>query len=390
MPDPNILFRLEESANLTDAANSALRTQNGLYQNALLEQRQEANQKAMDRETAMFQLKDAATDAIKIKQLMSVSPERAMQAAAERIHRLKEEGRDASDSKNWMMTLQTGNTEQAMAELDSVIDAGERAGVIGGEGLDSRTPAGIQEFDYLLNLATGDPDSEAGKAARIKLKLLAGEGTNTVQERLGKDPEATEGVAESQSVIQGAKEKAKLEQQARFKPGIAEETARREAAVKAETAPLIEAETVRARETVQAEIEKRIKQEGQLGKIEDADRIYKVLSGADLGAIYGKGESLYPSLMRSQTGIDLMAQRDQLVGMLELAAAGEMKGQGQITESERKILKDSATALNNPDISPELARIYLDQAMKVLYRNAGKQFRAPGLDVMTDAELMDF
>lgn len=155
--------------------------------------------------------------------------------------------------------------------------------------------------------------------------------------------------------------------------GEAEARLTAEQKIKPETAARI----AEAKANVAAAVEKRIKQEGQLGKLEDADRIYQALSAADLGAIYGRGESLYPTLMRNQAGIDLMAQRDQMVGMLELAAAGEMKGQGQITEPERKILKDSATTLAKPDISPELARASIDRAMAIIYRNAGQKFVKP-------------
>lgn len=162
------------------------------------------------------------------------------------------------------------------------------------------------------------------------------------------------------------------------RPIIARGEAEARADVEARTKPQIEADVAKAKAEVTAAVEKRIKEQGQMGKLEDADRIYQSLSTADLGQIYGRGESLYPNLMRSQSGIDMVANRNQMVGMLELAAAGEMKGQGQITESERKILKDAATTLNNPDISPDMARASLDRAMAIIYRNAGQKFTPPG------------
>lgn len=139
-----------------------------------------------------------------------------------------------------------------------------------------------------------------------------------------------------------------------------------------ETEPKLQAEITRAKEEAAALVAKRVSELGQSKKIEDATAIYEELKAADLGLIYGRGESLYPTLLRSQSGIDMMAQRDRLIGMLELAAAGEMKGQGQITESERKILKDSVTTLNKADISPRMAKAALDDAMETLLKNAGK------------------
>jgi hypothetical protein len=139
-----------------------------------------------------------------------------------------------------------------------------------------------------------------------------------------------------------------------------------------EKEPQLQAEITRAKEEAAALVAKRVSELGQSKKIEDATAIYDELKSADLGLIYGRGESLYPTLLRSQAGIDMMAQRDRLIGMLELAAAGEMKGQGQITESERKILKDSVTTLNKADISPRMAKAALDDAMETLMKNAGK------------------
>jgi hypothetical protein len=126
-------------------------------------------------------------------------------------------------------------------------------------------------------------------------------------------------------------------------------------------------------EEAKAAVAKRVAQLGQVGKLSDAQGIYDELATADLDLIYGRGESLWPEIMRTQGGIDLMARRDQFVGMLELGARGELKGQGTITDSEAKTLSRSATILSNPNISPAAARRALDDAMNILRRNAGVQ-----------------
>lgn len=145
--------------------------------------------------------------------------------------------------------------------------------------------------------------------------------------------------------------------------------------VRAETEPKIQADIARARELATAEAQKQIGQKGQLGKLEDATEIYNRLRDSDLEIIYGRGEQWYPDFLRSQRGIDLIADRDQLVNMLKLGAAGELKGQGTITDAERKMLADAATQLGNPNISPPKARESLDDAMRVLTRNTGGQFQ---------------
>ena len=101
--------------------------------------------------------------------------------------------------------------------------------------------------------------------------------------------------------------------------------------------------------------------------------VYDAINKYDLSIIYGRGESFYPEIMRSQEGIDLLAQRNQFVSLLQLAAAGKLKGQGTVTDSERKTLKDSATVLDNLNISPQLARKAFNDAMNILEKKVAPQ-----------------
>lgn len=144
-----------------------------------------------------------------------------------------------------------------------------------------------------------------------------------------------------------------------------------------QTEPQIQAAIASAKEMATLEAQKKIAQTGQLGKLDDATNIYNRLRESDLEIIYGRGEQWYPDFLRSQRGIDLIADRDQLIGMLQLGARGELKGQGPITEGEQKILSNSVTTLGNPNISPQKAKQALDDAMRILSRNAGGQFQPP-------------
>ena len=145
----------------------------------------------------------------------------------------------------------------------------------------------------------------------------------------------------------------------------------------------IAAAVVTAQNEAKAAVDKQISQQGQMSKLDDADRVYKALSEADLDLIYGKGESWLPDYFRSQAGLDLLARKAQLVGMLKLAARGELKGQGPITEGEQSILSEATTVLDNPEISPDMAKEALDSAMSILYRNAGKEFVPPKQDTQS-------
>ena len=93
----------------------------------------------------------------------------------------------------------------------------------------------------------------------------------------------------------------------------------------------------------------------QVAEARDNLSVIDELIGSDLGLIYGRFESFVPGQLRSQKGQNLLANRDRLASQLELAAAGKLKGQGQITENERQVLREAVSALKNSDISPEKA-----------------------------------
>jgi len=136
----------------------------------------------------------------------------------------------------------------------------------------------------------------------------------------------------------------------------------------------IEKAVTSAREQAKIDVQKTVSSMGAMDKLEDADRLYNELSQADLARIYGFGEGVYPDWLRTEEGVTLQAKRDQLIGMLQLAGRGELKGQGPITEGEQAIVAKAATILSNPNISPAAAKKGLDDAMRILYRNAGKEF----------------
>lgn len=113
------------------------------------------------------------------------------------------------------------------------------------------------------------------------------------------------------------------------------------------------------------------KQTGFGRTLDEVRPLYDTLKTKDLSLIYGRGEAMYPEIMRSQEGIDLLSQRNQYVALLQLAAAGKLKGQGTITDSERKTLTESATILSNLNISAGLARKALDDSIAILEKQSG-------------------
>jgi len=156
----------------------------------------------------------------------------------------------------------------------------------------------------------------------------------------------------------------------------------------------IEIAVTSAREQAKVDVQKAVTSMGAMDKLDDADRLYSELSQADLGRIYGFGEAVYPDWLRTEEGVTLQAKRDQLIGMLQLAGRGELKGQGPITEGEQAIVAKAATILNSPNISPATAKKELDNAMNILYRNAGKKFdptkarTGKSIESLTEEDLM--
>lgn len=77
-----------------------------------------------------------------------------------------------------------------------------------------------------------------------------------------------------------------------------------------------------------------------------------------------------------------LAQHNQLMGILQLAQAGKLKGQGQITQPERELLANAATALNRglseKDYRAELAKVMAYFERKRSQMGATGQASAPG------------
>ena len=103
-------------------------------------------------------------------------------------------------------------------------------------------------------------------------------------------------------------------------------------------------------------------------EIQDAknttDNISSLLS-SDLDLIYGGAEWLLPDKLRSQSGKNMLARKNQVVSSLKLLAAGKLKGQGSITENERIMLAQAATTLENQDIDPTLAQEELKRILPI-------------------------
>jgi hypothetical protein len=134
---------------------------------------------------------------------------------------------------------------------------------------------------------------------------------------------------------------------------------------------------------------------GMANNSESAQKMNEVLDTSQLiDRVLGSNTDSLTGVLRAQGGWNPWAKLDatatsslinQVSNQLQLAAAGKLKGQGQITENERAILRDATLALA-PDgkggfaITDTELRNRLRQAQEILLRNAGVQNQSPQVD----------
>lgn len=143
-------------------------------------------------------------------------------------------------------------------------------------------------------------------------------------------------------------------------------------------------EEIKAKKTT-AEEKRKTAESKKLTEVTESKQAVQTIDdllAGDVDLIYGSLEYLQPDFLRSQEGKNMLAKRDQISSLLELAAAGKLKGQGGVSEGERSILKESATMLKNQSISAEQAEIELRKARDVFL---GK-LKQEGVTVTTQSQ----
>lgn len=370
--DSNILLQARPPDVMQAAANGlnvGAAMQQMPIKNRLLEsqvQAQELQNKAsrqtLDAETAKFQLQDAASDAVAIRPLVeSGDTLRANVLLAERIKKIQDRGGDPSDTIALRDQLNAGNVKGVLGELKTVEDLATRVGIFdNGTGASNRSFAPVPMTD------------ENGNFTGYAVPTVDASGKATMQPISGSERALSPidlAMARENIGVQGYGQRRQIE--AATAPIIAGGAKDAELDAEGRKRPQIEADIAKARAEAEDLVQQTISKRSSANTLEAAQILKTNLSG-NLDSIYGRGESLYPNLLRSQKGIDLMADRDQLVGMLVLAGRGQLKGQGPITESEQGVIQKAISVLSSQDISPARAEMALNDAFKVLETSAGK------------------
>lgn len=306
MPNPNILFQNMPSPSLSENFESALGTQqklnefrnmpmkNRLLQNevaasdiGLQQAQREVGLQEQDQQRKQYlqQIGDMAVDAVGLLPLIEAGDVGQITTALEkRIEKIRARGGDPSDTMDFRDRFLSGKTtkEQAIDELNSVVSAAERMGII--KGLGGR---GMQDFN---EKAKGLSPEDRQRALRIDLGLDP-RASLSAEERIAQDQSMTQKVAESKSVISGSE------------AGAAE---RAKLGARMEQEPELEAAKTRATEA--AKLEAKIKE-----KITTAGR-----DAAGVNSILDMAEELIP--LSTQSGIGTAA--DIAAGVVGVSTKG--------------------------------------------------------------------
>lgn len=138
MVDANILFRQSPIASPQQAASTAFQRagqfeqfQQAPQRQRLLDMQEQSSRARLNQEVARFQLTDAARDALTVKPIIEAGDiERANEILDARIKKIKDRGGDPSDTIALRETLNAGNVDEALREINAPIAAAERFGLI--------------------------------------------------------------------------------------------------------------------------------------------------------------------------------------------------------------------------------------------------------------------
>lgn len=372
--DANIIFQ-QRSPDVVNALTSGVKAGNEIAMQpsvnamfreklALAQGQAEEQKQSNDEATYIRQLRDMALDALPVKNALATGDfALANSLMGRRVEKIIAQGGDPSHTMDFWDRMRSGQITQAQAvgELDSIISGAQQAGALQGA-----SNASMRSYEPRPML------DENGNFAGYAIPVVDASGNARMQPIPGSEramspidlAEARENIG-----VQGYGQRRQIE--AQTAPIIASGAKSAELDVEAEKRPEIEAAIAKARAEAEDLVQQTISKRSSSNTLESAQLLRTNLSG-QLESIYGRGESLYPNLLRSQKGIDLIADRDQLVGMLTLAGRGQLKGQGTLTDQEQKTVQQAITVLSNPDISPARAEIALNDAFAVLETSAGR------------------
>lgn len=187
------------------------------FQQQLLEQQAAAGAAQQQDATNQRKLKSINDFAISNQSIINNAvntgdPTQLQSALVKRREQLVAQGLPTTETDEGLVMLGQGNIQGVVSALsDSVRLFNQQQG--------QGATAGQREFAQLSELAKGDPNSDATKAARIKLGLDP-RASLSAQERIASNQQLGQQVADQEGAEAGAAESAKQKAQLKFKPQI--------------------------------------------------------------------------------------------------------------------------------------------------------------------------
>lgn len=193
-------------------------------QNIDLGQQQIASQQStLDTNAENRIIRSVAEFGTKLKPaLESGNTDQALTMLTERFTDLQGQGLPTNETVEAITAIRNGDTQSVVGAIDAAQEIARQRGLTG----TSQVSVGQRDFERKVNIVKSDPNLETpeAKAAAISLGLEA-KASSAAQIQIAKDPDLTKAVAESESIIAGAKagatEGEKLKQQRNHKPAIA-------------------------------------------------------------------------------------------------------------------------------------------------------------------------
>lgn len=354
--DPRISLgaTVAPQVNVADIFNRVKQQQQGLeigkqniaMNEQAIQQQTGANQDATNKRILKSVNDFAVANASIINEAVNTkNPAILQQALVKRRAELVQQGLPTETTDEGITMLGQGNIDGVVSALsDSVNLYNQQQG--------QGASAGTRERNDLLAAYNQDPNSPAGKSAGVALGITPRAGLSAI-ERISTDQNLGTQVAEQKGSEATAEAQAKSDVKIAEAQALEQETEGGRQAIESKRLNIDETKIANEQKRNEAIASKNARREEADSAV---SQVTSLLAGDRFSSAFGKVVANTPELLRSQKSIDAIADIDQIKGLLTLESRQKLKGQGTISDGEQKILAASATVLNNPLISDELAR----------------------------------
>jgi hypothetical protein len=357
--------------NVQGAENLFERREQQPLRNRLLEAQVGGAEAGVQQQEQLNRFQSVAFGAAEIlPNLKSGNFEGVQQQLEARRSQLIQQGRDTTETDNALNTLRT-NPQALLTQVNEVMSVAQQQGILKAPtafqqtkfiGTPSRTTKDGQNFlTGLVRQPNGTFKTVSVPVAGEFVSILGETAAGEVETEVDKQTRLAALELKTKPKIEAAVVTAKGAAEAETEIGATElavkRLARDETKIKNDQDRL---ELIGAKEASIAESNNAI------------SRINGLLTGDRFSAGFGKLVANTPEALRSQEAIDVIAELDQIRGLVSLESRQKLKGQGTISDSEAKTLERSATVLSNPLISDKLARKELKIIKTVFERSTAR------------------